>query len=156
MLLFSPLLSDQSAEEIFCRNTTRSVTLFCCRPPRLRVLLLSLGVLFAVPALATAHRGKGEARLIIVCVLDGLRPDSINPTDTPHLYRLRQEGVQFVNGHAVFPTVTRVNAAALATWAYPGTNGIMSSAMYVPAVHPSQAFNTEDLSALLTLDTRSG
>jgi hypothetical protein len=130
--------------------------LFCCCPVRLRVLLLSLGILCAVPALATAHRGKGAARLVIVCVLDGLRPDSINPNDTPHLYRLRQQGVQFVNGHAVFPTVTRVNAAALATGAYPGTNGIVSNAMYVPAVDPRRAFNTEELSALLTLDTRSG
>jgi type I phosphodiesterase/nucleotide pyrophosphatase len=134
----------------------RTVVLFCYRPTRLGALLLALGILFAVPPLATAHGGKEGTRLIIVCVLDGLRPDSINPDDTPHLYRLRQEGVQFVNGHAVFPTVTRVNAAALATGAYPGTNGIVSNAMYVPAVHPSQAFNTEELSALLTLDTRSG
>ncbi|HJY81849.1 MAG TPA: alkaline phosphatase family protein, partial [Candidatus Binatia bacterium] len=156
MILFPPLLSDQSAEEIFSRNTTRSVMLFCCRRPRLRVLLLSLGVLLAVPALATTHRGKGGARLVIVCVLDGLRPDSINPNDTPHLYRLRRQGAQFVNGHAVFPTVTRVNAAALATGAYPGTNGIVGNAMYVPAVDPSRAFNTEELPALLTLDTRSG
>ena len=29
--------------------------------------------------------------------------------------RLRREGVDFANSHAVFPTVTRVNAATLAT-----------------------------------------
>ncbi|WP_225912931.1 alkaline phosphatase family protein [Nostoc flagelliforme] len=37
----------------------------------------------------------------------------------PNLYRLRQQGVNYVNGHAVFPTVTRVNSAAIATGYYP-------------------------------------
>ena len=53
------------------------------------------------------------ARFVIVFVVDGLRPDAINDRDTPALSRLRADGVEFANGHAVFPTVTRVNAAAL-------------------------------------------
>jgi len=55
------------------------------------------------------------SRLVIVFVVDGLRPDSITAEDTPTLFRLRAEGVDFADSHAVFPTVTRVNAAALAT-----------------------------------------
>lgn len=93
-----------------------------------------------------------RSRLILVFVLDGLRPDAINPADTPNLFRLRQEGVNYLNGHAVFPTVTRVNAAAIATGAYPGTNGIVSNAMYVPEVHRTRAFNTGDFRNLLALD----
>src|ERR1700730_3735095 len=58
--------------------------------------------------------GSGKARLNLVFVLDGLRPDSINPDDTPNLHKLRLEGVNFLNGHSVFPTVTRVNATAIA------------------------------------------
>ena len=55
------------------------------------------------------------ARLVIVFVVDGLRPDAITAADTPTLHRLRAEGVWYANSHAVFPTVTRVNAATLAT-----------------------------------------
>jgi arylsulfatase A-like enzyme len=96
------------------------------------------------------------AQLIVAFVLDGLRPDSINAVDTANLFRLRQEGVNYLNGHAVFPTVTRVNVAGIATGAYPGTNGIVSNAMYVPEVKPAQAFSVDDYRSLLTLDEVSG
>ena len=65
----------------------------------------------------------GKATLNLVLVLDGLRPDSITEQETPHLWRLREEGVNFPNGHAVFPTVTRANAAAIGT----GTAAVMRS-----------------------------
>jgi arylsulfatase A-like enzyme len=98
----------------------------------------------------------GQAQLIVIFVLDGLRPDSINAVDAPNLFRLRQEGVNYLDGHAVFPTVTRVNAAAIATGAYPGTNGIVSNAMYVPEVKRAQAFSVGDYRSLLRLDDVSG
>ncbi len=98
----------------------------------------------------------GRARLTIVFILDGLRPDSINPQDTPNLFRLRKEGVNYVNGHAVFPTVTRVNATAIGTGYYPGTNGIVSNSIYVPQVNPTRAFSTGDFQNLLKLDEVSG
>jgi arylsulfatase A-like enzyme len=83
-------------------------------------------------------------RLVIVFVVDGLRPDAITPEDTPTLTRLRDEGVRFEDGHAVFPTVTRVNAATLATGAQPGTHGIVGNQLFVPAVEPRRAFDTGD------------
>src|SRR6185503_14622867 len=64
-------------------------------------------------------------RLVIVFVVDGLRPDCITREDTPTLHRLRAEGVDFAASHAVVPTVTRVNAATLATGAQPGTSGLL-------------------------------
>ena len=42
---------------------------------------------------AVAQSGTGRATLHVVLVIDGLRPDSINPQDTPNLHRLRTEGV---------------------------------------------------------------
>jgi len=96
-------------------------------------------------------------RLILLIVMDGLRPDSINAEDTPTLFRLRQEGVTYLNSHSVFPTVTRVNAAAISTGMYPQSNGLVSNAMFVPSVNPSRAFNTSDHRELLKLrDTSSG
>jgi predicted AlkP superfamily pyrophosphatase or phosphodiesterase len=71
-------------------------------------------------------------RFIIVFVVDGLRPDAITAEDTPTLYRLRAEGVEFASSHAVFPTVTRVNAAAIATGSQPGTNGIVGNRSTCP------------------------
>src|SRR5215813_2473409 len=86
-------------------------------------------------------------RFVIVFVVDGLRPDAITAEDTPALFRLRAEGVEFADSHAVFPTVTRVNAAALATGAQPGRNGIVGNRMYVAAVDPDRAFEGRLLQA---------
>ena len=97
-----------------------------------------------------------STRFVIVFVVDGLRPDSITPDDTPTLQRLRTEGVTFTNSHAVFPTVTRVNAATLATGAQPGTSGIVGNQMYVPAVDPQRAFGTDDYRSLRALDGATG
>ena len=70
-------------------------------------------------------------RLIAIFVVDGLRPDSINRVDTPTIDRLRNEGVDYVNSHSVFPTSTRVNAATLATGTYPARHGIVGNSMFV-------------------------
>jgi predicted AlkP superfamily pyrophosphatase or phosphodiesterase len=104
----------------------------------------------AGPALA------GKATLNLVFVLDGLRPDSITEQETPQLWRLRQEGVNFLNGHAVFPTVTRVNAAAIGTGVYPDRNGIFGNTLYVPQVDPNHAFGNDDHNNLLRLDAATG
>src|SRR2546426_12769140 len=95
-------------------------------------------------------------RFIIVFVVDGLRPDAITAENTPTLFRLKTEGVDFTNSHAVFPTVTRVNAAALSTGTQPGTNGLLGNQMYIPAVHPRRAFDTGNHRQLLRLDEATG
>ena len=93
---------------------------------------------------------------MLVFVVDGLRPDSITAEDTPTLVRLRAEGVELVNSHAVFPTVTRVNAAAIATGTQPGTNGLVGNQMFVPAVDSRRAFDTGNYRNFLTLDQATG
>ena len=90
--------------------------------------------------------------LVLVFVVDGLRPDSITAEGTPTLFRLRAEGVDLVNSHAVFPTVTRVNAAAIATGTQPGTNGLVGNQMLVPAVDERRAFDTGNYRNLLKLE----
>ena len=98
----------------------------------------------------------GNATLNIVMVLDGLRPDSITAEETPNLWRLRQEGVNFANGHSVFPTVTRTNATAIATGTYPDRNGMFGNQLYVREVDPSHAFGNDDHKNLLRLDAATG
>ena len=94
--------------------------------------------------------------LTLVVVIDGLRPDSIDAADTPTLDRLRREGIAFEHAHSVFPTATRVNAAAIATGAYPGTNGIMHNTVYLPQVDAGAAMTTGRAADLLRAQSALG
>jgi predicted AlkP superfamily pyrophosphatase or phosphodiesterase len=120
---------------------------------------LAAGVAIAgllVPAAAApAHDHGSKAKLNMVFVLDGLRPDSINPVDTPNLYRLRRGGVSWANSHAAVPTVTRVNSTVLGSGAYPGTSGVVGNSMYVPEV-AATPFSTGNAENLYRLDEVSG
>jgi predicted AlkP superfamily pyrophosphatase or phosphodiesterase len=116
---------------------------------------LSLTSTLAVIA-ATLPATAGRATLNIVVVLDGLRPDAITAEETPNLWKLRHDGVDFVNSHSVFPTVTRVNAAAIATGTHPGRNGMVGNSIYVRAVDPRHAFSNDDHKMLLRLDQVTG
>lgn len=122
----------------------------------LPALLLMLMLCVPVAAEQMQQPFAGKARLFLVMVLDGLRPDSINPRDTPNIYRLREEGVNFVNSHAVFPTATRINAAAIATGVYPGVNGILSNNMYVRAYDAKRSFSVGEYRNLLRLEEKTG
>ena len=98
-------------------------------PHRKDLLRTAAGVAAALLAavVTPGSAAAGNATLNLVLVLDGLRPDSITADETPNLWRLRQEGVNFLNGHAVFPTVTRANATAIATGTYPDRNAIFGN-----------------------------
>jgi predicted AlkP superfamily pyrophosphatase or phosphodiesterase len=99
---------------------------------------------------------ESRARLNLVFVLDGMRPDLIDATNTPTLHRLRREGVDFINGHAVFPTVTRVNSPSIATGVYPERAGVVGNSIYVPELDPIAQVNTGDVNVLRELDRVSG
>ena len=119
-----------------------------------------------LPARARAAEAQLGARKpkVIVFVWDGLRPDSVSAENTPNLARLRDhEGVNFVDHHSVYPTFTMMNAAALATGAYPGRHGFYGNTEYQPgpsgqnaegkAVDFSQPVFTEDHGVLQALDS---
>ena len=94
--------------------------------------------------------------LQVVFVVDGLRPDLIDEVSTPTIARLRREGTNCANAHAVSPPVTRVNAAAITTGDHPGRNGLMGNELYWPAVDPERPFRTADGAALHRLREVSG
>ncbi|QSJ20908.1 alkaline phosphatase family protein [Nostoc sp. UHCC 0702] len=68
---------------------------------------------------------------VVIFVADGLRPTSINATDTPTLQKIRDQGVNFVNSHSLFPTFTTANASAIATGHYLGDTGDFSNTIKV-------------------------
>jgi arylsulfatase A-like enzyme len=74
---------------------------------------------------------KPDGRIFLVMVWDGLRPDLVNQRDTPNLLALEREGVMFAYQHAVFPTITMVDAAVLATGGEPDQTGIFGDSMYL-------------------------
>ena len=92
----------------------------------LAILLLST---FA-ERLEAADAPSSRGRIVILMVWDGLRPDSVTTRDTPNLYEMSHQGVRFDRHHSMYPTLTMVNAAALATGASPGVNGIVGNTMY--------------------------
>lgn len=99
---------------------------------------------------------SGAARLNMVFILDGLRPDSINAQDAPNLLRLRDEGVSYQNSHSAVPTVTRLNSSVIGSGSYPTRTGITGNSMFVPAVNPTAAFSTGEADNLYRLDEVSG
>src|SRR6185503_17193306 len=63
-------------------------------------------------------------------VADGLRAGSVNASDTPALWFVRQQGVNFANSHSLFPTFTLANASAIATGQRLGDTGVFSNVIW--------------------------
>lgn len=95
-------------------------------------LALSLGFVIAPAHLASAQTPLRPARIFVLIVWDGLRPDFVTAERTPHLFAMENEGVRFARHHAVYPTITMVNAATLATGASPGGTTILGDEVYLP------------------------
>ncbi len=73
---------------------------------------------------------SSSGRNVLIFVADGLRAGSVNPIDTPTLYSIQQQGVDFANSHSLFPTFTTPNASAIATGHYLGDTGDFSNTIY--------------------------
>jgi arylsulfatase A-like enzyme len=117
---------------------------------------LTFSALALAALLSLAQAPAESRRLFAIFVVDGLRPDSINATDTPTIDRLRREGVDYVNSHSIFPTSTRINAASLITGAYPSRHGIVGNSMFVAGVNPGAPFDTADYRQLIRLEEADG
>jgi arylsulfatase A-like enzyme len=122
---------------------------------RVVLALVVIGAVAATVSLAGGPRRPAPS-LVVIAVFDGLRPDLIGPATTPTLARLQAEGVRFVNTHAAYPTLTRVNGAALQTGDYPGINGLVSNTLFVPALDSTDELSTADAATLLRIDRVSG
>ncbi len=67
-------------------------------------------------------------RAVFVCC-DGLGRDWLQPATTPILHDLRQHSVWYADHNAVFPSVTRVSAASVATGCRPAAHGLHGNRM---------------------------
>ena len=109
-------------------------------------------VLASIVAVATglgASTQGAPARLQIVIVVDGLRPDQVTRAQMPRLDAIAARGVEFTAHHAVFPTVTRVNAATFVTGAWPARHGLLGNTIYIPSADRLRPIDTGDHETLL-------
>ncbi|HEY9228823.1 MAG TPA: alkaline phosphatase family protein, partial [Gemmatimonadaceae bacterium] len=106
--------------------------------------------------LIAASRTQTADPLVILIVVDGLRPDAITPADMPNLDRLRREGVEYVASHSMIPTVTRVNGAVFSTGRWPSATGILSNSPFVASVDSLRALSTSDPSQMRALAVANG
>lgn len=117
------------------------------------------GLAASVQAAETGAQKNGLlARNVVIFVADGMRYDSVNESNGPTFMKVRREGVDFTNSHAVYPTLTTVNGAAIATGHLPGDNGDYANTMYTGFPSACQAGATvtfiEDNCVLREIKTR--
>lgn len=90
------------------------------------------------PALAQA---PSKARNVIIFVADGLRYGIVNKDTAPTLAAIQKNGVDFRNSHSLYPTVTTVNASAIATGHGIGDTGEYANNMFLGWPALAAAFN---------------
>ena len=140
-MTFSPLLNVAN----FRRNQQLTGLSLLC------VLSLTACVSERAGPIADPHQTTERQRHLLI-VMDGLRPDYVTPELMPNLHALGERGVVFTDHHAVYPTVTRVNATSISTGAYPETHGLLGNSVYFPAVNESQFLNSGDRENLLSVE----
>jgi arylsulfatase A-like enzyme len=74
----------------------------------------------------------------------------------PRLHALGRRGVFFEAHHAVFPTVTRVNASSISTGAYPESHGLMGNTVYSAKTFPAKGVNTSDYREMEAMEQAEG
>src|SRR5262245_54121036 len=117
-------------------------------PNLLAVLCAALfGWLFVEQSPSTRH---------LLIVVDGLRPDYVTPGVMPHLTALGERGAVFTRHHAVFPTVTRVNAASIATGTYPERHGLMGNSVFFPRADRAKFLDTASRDDLKRIERAEG
>jgi hypothetical protein len=93
---------------------------------------MKLARLFAPVALATllALPVQAAPKVTLLFVADGLRYVSVTPQSAPTLWKLKHDGVDFADSHSLYPTITTVNASAIATGHYIGDTGNFGNALF--------------------------
>ncbi len=101
------------------------------------VILIAVSNCVAAPVVVRGTRyqnveqSSSHARIFILMIWDGMRPDFVSSRETPNLFALERQGVRLERHHSQYPTLTLVNAATLATGTPPAVAGIFGDTMYL-------------------------
>ena len=104
---------------------------------------------FLADSALAEKEARPNERHVVVVVWDGMRPDFVNETNTPALWKLAQRGVTFKQHHSVYLTATNVNGTAMATGVFPNRNGILANREFRPAIDPHNVFENADAAAVV-------
>jgi arylsulfatase A-like enzyme len=115
------------------------------------IKFIFLLVIVSVVFFSGCKETEEPKQLTLFVVFDGLRPDYLTPEIMPNTYRLKLAGALANKHHSTFPTLTRVNSAAIASGAYPATNGVMGNSVYFPSIEPSRGLNSGDAAELMRI-----
>jgi arylsulfatase A-like enzyme len=121
-----------------------------------KFLLIVIAALSGQPASVVAAVPAANTRHVVLVVWDGMRPDFVTEKYVPTLDKLAHDGVRFRNHHAIYPTATDVNGAALATGCYPNRNGLAANLEFRPAINSRQPIDMGDLDSIKRGDEISG
>lgn len=99
--------------------------------------------------------GKTAAHVVLV-VWDGMRPESVTQEHTPTLWELGERGMTFRKHHSVYPTLTNVNATAIATGVSPARSGLIGNYEFRPEIDPTEPVRTEKVETVQKGDEVSG
>lgn len=88
----------------------------------------------------------------LIVVLDGLRPDMVTADVMPTLCAFRDRATTFANARSVFPSVTAVAAATMATGQLPGGHGVLGSETYWESVARDRVLDLRDHRVVRGLD----
>lgn len=99
-------------------------------------VLLAVVVLIFTSSLPGQSNDSEPPHNVIIFVTDGLRHESVDADVAPTIFRLRQQGVDFVNSHSAYPTFTTPNASVFATGHLIGDTGDFGNTLYIG--HPLQ------------------
>lgn len=78
---------------------------------------------------ATGAPPAAPRAVLVVC--DSLRADLIRPDVAPTLSALAEGATSYAGVRSVFPSVTRVVSASIATGCYPGRHGLLGNTMVI-------------------------
>ncbi len=119
---------------------------------RIKNFVIAFTALAMNATIFTGCQGKKEdGNLVLLVVFDGLRHDYITPEIMPNTYQLKTNGAYVPVHHSIFPTLTRVNSAGIASGAYPATNGVMGNSVYFPLIDSIRGLNTGEASELMRI-----
>jgi arylsulfatase A-like enzyme len=121
-----------------------------------KFLLIVITALSGQPASVVAAVPATNTRHVVLVVWDGMRPDFVTEKYAPTLDKLSHDGVRFRNHHAIYPTATDVNGAALATGCYPNRNSLAANLEFRPAINSRQPIDMGDPDSIKRGDEISG
>lgn len=96
------------------------------------IILICLMFFYLTSVFAAETKSFKSAKYIILYVWDGLRADAVTYENTPTLFNLMNEGVQFLDQHSSYPTFTMMNAASFATGDRAGETGFYGNTLWSP------------------------